>query len=143
MLNEDVEEMPIHHSKENLTKEEIEIIRAYRRNDVSVTEKLFQLTLGNVDIPELKDYKGKNKIQDRFDVMQETGLQCLNWSDVKIGEEWNKLDYIKEENISDPRDLFPKKVKHPFGQKFKNYFPKHVEFETDQLKEFVKKLGNE
>ena len=143
MLNEDVEEMPIHHSKENLTREEIEIIRAYRRNDVKVTEKLFQLTLGNVDIPELKDYKGKNKIQDRFDVMQETGLQCLNWSDVKIGEEWNKLDYMKEENISDPRDLFPKKVKHPYGQKFKNFFPKHMEFQTDQLKDFVKKLGNE
>lgn len=145
MLNMDVEEMPIHFSKENLTQEEIKLIKDYRRNDVKVTEAVFNLTLGNTDLPEMAEYKGKNKIQDRFDVMKETGLQCLNWSDVKIGEEWNKQDYKDAEKIKEDEErskLFAKKVKHPYGQPFRKFFPKTMDFKTDLLKTFIKKVGS-
>jgi len=142
MLNMDVEEMPIHHSARNLSEKDIETIQTYRRNDVQVTEGVFNLILGNVDLPELKDYKGKNKIQDRFDVMKETGMQCLNWSDVKIGEEWNKLNYIKEENVYDEKTIFPTKVVYPYGKKFKQFFPKSMKFTTPKLKNFIKEMGN-
>lgn len=158
MLNLDVEEMPIHHHAENLTPEDTQLIRDYEKNDILATLALFYVTLGQLDkteqlleqlfgfpisLAELKDYKGKNKIQDRFDVQKETGLNCLNWSDVKIGEEWNKLDYKNAENIKDDSQLFSKKVKHPYGQKFKNFFPKTMEFKTPELKKFVQDFGNE
>lgn len=141
MFNMDVEEMPVHHLKTGLTQEEIAEVKRYRRHDVMATYKLLELTLGRVDLPELKDYKGKNKIQDRFDVMAETGLQCLNWSDVKIGEEWNKLNYLKATGIRDETLIFPKKVVHPYGKKFKQFFPKTMKFETQLFQDFVKKLG--
>lgn len=141
MMNMSVEEMPIHHSVTSLTKEEIQMVKDYRRNDVKVTEGLLQLTLGNVTLPELKDYKGKNKIQDRYDVMNETGLQCLNWSDVKIGEEWNKKDYKEAEKIRDDKLLISPKIKQPYGQRFKKFFPKTMFFQTKQLQDFVEDLG--
>lgn len=146
MLNMDVEEMPIHFSKEDLTQEEIRMVRDYRKNDVKVTEGVLQLTLGNIDLPELAEYKGKNKIQDRFDVKKETGLDCLNWSDVKIGEEWNKQDYKLAERIRDDEErskLFSKKVKHPYGQRFRNFFPRTMKFQTELLNGFIKSLGNQ
>lgn len=153
MMNMDVEEMPIHHDSTRLTEKDIETIRMYRRNDCRVTEGVLYLTLGEVGkiteinggfpLPELGDYNGKNKIQDRFDVEKETGLKCLNWSDVKIGEEWNKADYISAENITDPSVLFPKKVKQIYGQKFKNFFPSTMSFKTDKMKKFVEEFGNQ
>jgi len=143
MMNMDVEEMPHHHTKRNLTRQEVEEIKAYRRHDVDATYKLLLLTLGETDVPELADYVGKNKIQDRLDIQKETGLACLNWSDVKIGEEWNKMEYMKVENIHDDRLIFPTKVKHPYGQKFKNFFPKTMKFKTKKLQDFIKYLGNQ
>lgn len=143
MMNMDVEEMPIHHLKTDLTKEEIQMVRDYRRHDVMATYKLFLLTLGQTDLPELSDYKGKNKIQDRLDIQKESGMNCMNWSDVKIGEEWNKLEYMKAEGITDERSLYPKKVKHPYGQKFKNFFPATMKFQTKELQDFVKVFGNQ
>lgn len=143
MMNMDVEEMPVHFSKTNLSREEIDDVQKYRRHDVMATYQLLLLTLGITDIEDLSDYKGKNKIQDRIDIMNETGMSCLNWSDVKIGEEWNKMDYIKSEGILDEKSIFPQKVKHPYGQKFKNFFPKTMKFTTPKLKDFVKKLGEE
>lgn len=142
MLNMDVEEMPIHHLATGLIQEDVKTVRDYRKNDVMVTEGVFNLILGNVNLPELKDYRGKNKIQDRFDVMAETGMHCLNWSDVKIGEEWNKLNYMKRENIFDEKLLYPKKVVHPFGKRFKNFFPKTIAFKSELLQKFVKTVGD-
>lgn len=143
MLNMDVEEMPIHHRAVGLSKEDIEEVKRYRRHDVMATYQFLLLTLGIVELPELKDYKGKNKIQDRFDVMQETGMSCLNWSDVKIGEEWNKLDYKEREGLVDDSSLFNRKIKQPYGMPFKKFFPSTMSFSTDKLKQFITMLGEE
>lgn len=158
MMNMDVEEMSIAPDFSPLTEKHISDIKGYRKTDIFATLGLLYLTLGELDklsdlikrvsnieinLDELDDYKGKNKIQDRFDVMKETGLNCLNWSDVKIGEEWNKTDYKNAENIKDDSQLFTKKVKHPFGQKFKNFFPKTLSFTTPLLQDFVKSFGDE
>lgn len=143
MMDMNVEEMPIHHSKVGLTQEEVEIILEYMKNDIIVTYKLLELTIGIVHVPHLKNYEGKNKIQDRFDIKKETGLECLNWSDVTIGEEWNKLDYKIAEKIEKERDLYPKKVEHPFGKKFKQFFPSTVNFLTEKMKEFQDSFGKE
>ena len=143
MLNMDVEEMPIHHRRDNLTEDEIKEVVKYMEHDIMATYKFLLLTLGQTDLPELKDYKGKNKLQDRFDVIKTTDMQCLNWSDVKIGEEWNKLDYKIRENITDEQVLFNRKIKQPYGQPFKKFFPSTMDFKTPLFKDFVEKLGEE
>jgi hypothetical protein len=143
MLNMDVEETPIPFDKVGMTREDILEVQRYRRNDIIVTQKVLELTLGQVDDDELKEYRGKNMIQDRFDVMKETGLKCLNWSDVKIGEEWNKIDYMQAEHIKDERQLYPVKVKQVYGQKFKNFFPSTMSFSSEYLSNFIKDLGNQ
>lgn len=156
MMNLDVEEMPIDHNKESLTNDDIQVIKNYRKNDVLSTLGLLYLTLGDTeslkklsysmtgidtDLEELKNYQGKNKIQDRFDVIEETGLQCLNWADVTIGEEWNKINYINKENIKEINSIYPKKVIYPFGKKFKNYFPSSMDFKTEYMKNIISEIG--
>lgn len=132
-----VEEMPIHHSKENLSLEDIEQIKSYCRNDVLATWELFKWTIGECEHPE---YKGRNKVQDRLDFKAETGMECMNWSDVKIGEEWNKKDYMKLSKRKE-KDIYPRRVRQFFGMKYKQFFPNTVEFTTPKVKEFVHELG--
>lgn len=134
---ENIEEMPIHHAQKGLTKEDIQTIDDYCDNDIKATYKKYLITRG---ITDLKLYKGEDKIADRLAMQEEFGLNCLNWDDVKIGAEWNKLDYIKLTGRNE-RDLKPKKVKHFYGKKFKQFFPKWVKFQTPELQKFVKEFG--
>lgn len=132
-----VEEMPIHHLKKDLTKEEIIQIKEYCFNDIMSTHELYLYTIGETEHPL---YKGKNKIKDRLIIQEEVGLKCLNFDDVKIGAEWNKLDYCKLTGRSE-RDLKPKKINNFYGKKYKQFFPSTVKFQTKELKDFVKELG--
>ena len=151
MMCMSVEEIPIHHSRKGLTDEEMDGVIKYEHHDIMATYGLLFITIGEPDrvtevnggisVDHLSDYRGLNMIQDRYDVMKETGMMCINWSDVKIGEEWNKLDYMNAKNIEDERELFPPKVVQPYGKKFKNFFPKTMKFKTHKLLEFIKELG--
>lgn len=134
---ENIEEMPINHDQTGLTQQDIKDIDDYCQNDVWATYQFYLVTRGQTD---LKLYKGEDKIADRLAMEQEFGLKCLNWDDVKIGAEWNKLDYIKLTGRNE-RDLKPKKVKHFYGKKFKQFFPKWVKFQTPELQKFVKEFG--
>ena len=150
-MNMDVEEMPISHSQTGLSINDIETIKKYRRNDVNATLALLYLTIGQpgkivelnggIPVDELNDYQDANKIEQRLNISRETGMSCLNWSDVEIGEQMNKLRYMQAKNVKFERDLLPKKVKHPYGQKFKKFFPATMSFQTKQLKDFVADLG--
>lgn len=110
----------------------------YCHNDINYTKKHLDFTIGNTDH---KFYKGKDKIKDREIIMEEVGLQCLNWDDVKIGAEWNKKDYL-EMSGRDEKELKPKKINTYFGKKFKQFFPPTVDFQTNELKTFIKNFGN-
>lgn len=134
---ENIEEMPLHHLTKNLKKEQILDIKEYCFNDVMATYQFYLITIGQTDF---KLYKGKNKINDRLIIEQEIGLKCLNFDDVKIGASWNMMDYCSLTGRSE-RDLKPKKVNHFYGKKYKQFFPKTVEFQTKELKEFVRNLG--
>jgi hypothetical protein len=48
---ENIEEMPIHHTKTNMTQEEIELTREYCRNDVFATYEFYKVTTGNTTHP--------------------------------------------------------------------------------------------
>ncbi len=134
---ENIEEMPISHDQENLTLEDIKLVDDYCDNDVLSTYEFYLITIGETN---LKLYKGENKIADRMIMKEEFNLPCMNWDDVKIGAEWNKLDYCKLTNRNE-RDLKPKKIKHFYGKKFKQFFPKTVKFQTPALNKFIKELG--
>lgn len=153
MMNMNVEEMPIHHETVDLSQEDIQMIKDYRKNDVMATLALLYVTIGEPDkiatinggfpVEELNDYRDNNKIQQRMDIEKQEHMPCLNWSDVKIGEEMNKIKYMQAMGIKNEYDLQPKKVKHPFGQRFKNFFPKTMDFKTKQLQDFVEDFGSQ
>jgi hypothetical protein len=132
---ENIEEMPIHHTKTNMTKEEIELTIDYCFNDVDATYEFYKITLGETDHPL---YKGNNQIQLRQDIYEEFGIPCLNYSDSKIGDEMIKKYYCSEKGI-DYREL-PRKGYFRKNIDLKNCIAKYVVFETPQLSDFLKKM---
>lgn len=136
-----IEETPVPFDKKDLTREEaLEVIK-YCNNDVKATYEFYLITRGLTDNP---IYKGKDKLADRFIMEEEFGLKCLNWDDVKIGAEWNKLDYI-ELTKKPEKSLKPEKKVHYFGKRFRTFFPpvmKETKFQTKELREFIKNFGN-
>jgi len=136
---DNIEEMPIASDKEGLDDTEIENTTKYCHNDVMATYAFYRITRGDTEHPL---YKGKDKIQDRLIIEEEIGLKCLNFDDVKIGAEWNKLDYMKMMDIDDEMLLRPKKVVNFYGKKYNKFFPSTVDFQTKEVKTFVRDLGN-
>jgi hypothetical protein len=134
---EDIEENPIDIHSEHLTDEEMDAEIAYCHKDVIDTYALYKVVRGNTEI---SIYKGKDKIADRFVMQEEFGLNCLNWDDVKIGAEWNKLDYIKLTRKSE-RDLHPKQIIQFYGKKYKQFFPRYIKFQTPELQRFINNFG--
>lgn len=67
-----VMDMPISHTEKNITVEQIDEVLEYNLNDVMATYKFFLLS--------------KDKIELRKGLKQKYGLDCINYSDSKIGE---------------------------------------------------------
>ncbi len=132
---ENIEEMPIHHSKTNMTKEDIELTRDYCTNDVMATYEFYKITIGECDHPL---YKGNNQIELRQDIEEEFGIPCLNYSDSKIGDEMIKKYYCEEKRIM-LSDL-PRKGYFRKNINVKYCIAKYVKFETPQLQEFLKRM---
>lgn len=132
---ENIEEMPIHHTKVNMTKEEVALSIDYCFNDVDATYEFYKITLGDTNHPL---YKGDNRIELRMDIEEEFGIPCLNYSDSKIGDEMIKKYYCQEKGIN-YREL-PKKGYFRKSIDVKNCIARYVAFETPQLKEFLIKI---
>jgi hypothetical protein len=132
---ENIEEMPIHHTKTNMTKEEIALTMDYCRNDVHATYEFYKITTGNCDHPL---YKGNNQIELRQDIEEEFGIPCLNYSDSKIGDEMIKKYYCEQKGIK--LTELPKKGFFRKEIRVKNCIADYVEFKTPQLKLFLKKM---
>jgi hypothetical protein len=132
---ENIEEMPIHHSKVEMSKEDINLTREYCRNDVFATYEFYKITIGDCDHPL---YKGNNQIELRQDIESEFGIPCLNYSDSKIGDEMIKKYYCEEKNISVSE--LPKKGYFRKEIKVKYCIAEYVQFKTPQLQEFLKKM---
>ena len=135
---EDIEEMPIHHSKTNMTSEEIQLTKDYCRNDVMATFEFYKITTGDTEHPL---YKGNNQIDLRQDIFEEFGIPCLNYSDSKIGDEMIKKFYCQEKGIL-PTDII-KKGTFRKEVPVKDCIAHYVTFQTPELQEFyirVRKL---
>lgn len=134
---EDIEELPISPWEEGLKFVDIVRLLQYCKKDVIDTYQLYLVVRGQT---ENSLYKGKDKLADRFIMKDEFGLDCINWDDVKIGSEWNKLDYMRVSGKSE-RELKPEKIIYPFGKKFKTFFPKYIKFQSLSLRNFISEIG--
>jgi hypothetical protein len=139
-----MEEMPIAHDKIDMTKEEIELTRDYCRNDILSMYEFYKISRGETEHPL---YKGKDKVQLRFDIKEPFGFpdKAISYSELKIGDEYQKIAYLKE--IGKEGDFkhvyeLKKKAKFKTGFKFKECFPDYMNFELPEFKAFVKKWGD-
>ena len=132
---ENIEEMPIHHTKTNMTDEEIYLSKSYCKNDVLATYEFYKVTIGDCDHPL---YKGNNQIELRQDIQEEFGISCLNYSDSKIGDEMIKKYYCEEKGIK--YEELPKKGFFRKEIKVRNCIADYIKFETQQLKDFHKRI---
>jgi hypothetical protein len=135
---ENIEEMPIHHTKTNMTDEEIQLTKDYCKNDVMATYEFYKVTIGDTEHPL---YKGNNQIELRQDIEEEFGIPCLNYSDSKIGDEMIKKFYCQEKNIQ-YSDL-PRKGLFRTEVKMRHCIADYITFQTPNLKEFLKKVSRE
>ena len=132
---ENIEEMPIHHLAEDMTKDDIIVTTEYCINDVWATYQFYLVTIGQTEHPL---YKGNNQIELRMDIEQEFDIPCLNYSDSKIGDEMIKKYYCQEKNI-DYKEL-PKKGTFRKNIAVKSCVASYVTFQTPELQEFLKKI---
>ena len=132
---ENIEEMPIHHSKEGMTHEDIVTTTEYCYNDVWATYQFYLVTIGQTEHPL---YRGNNQIDLRLDIEAEFGIPCLNYSDSKIGDEMIKKYYCEEKRI-DYKEL-PRKGTFRKNIAVKSCIADYVQFQTPALQEFLKKI---
>jgi len=132
---ENIEEMPIHHAKTNLTKDEVFLSLQYCFNDVDATYEFYKITLGDTNHPL---YKGNDQIQLRKDIEEEFGIPCLNYSDSKIGDEIIKKYYCQEKGM-EVKEL-PRKGYFRKSIDIKNCIAGYVQFETEQLQQFLRNI---
>ena len=132
---ENIEEMPIHFNKENLTREECDVIIHYCFNDIYATYEFYKVTIGETSHPL---YKENNQIELRQNIEEEFGIKCLNYSDSKIGDEMIKTFYCKEKNIS--YQQLPRKGTFRKSIDVKDCIAKYIKFKTPQLKEFLNSI---
>jgi hypothetical protein len=132
---ENIEEMPIHHTKVDMSDEEIQMTKEYCKNDVMATYEFYKVTIGETEHPL---YKGNNQIELRMDIQEEFGIPCLNYSDSKIGDEMIKKYYCIQKGI--PHKDLPKRgtFRKPFT--ISSCMADYIEFKTPKLKDFLKRI---
>lgn len=133
---DNIEEMPIHHSS-SVDESQIQSILDYNLNDIKATYEFYKITEGNTNHPL---YKGIDKIQLRKDIQKEFGIKCLNFNDVKIGDNINKINYSKLSKKDIKHLPKPNKVIDKF--KFKDCFPSYISFQTLEFNNFINAISN-
>ena len=115
--------------------EDIKTILDYNLNDVNATEEFYKITIGKTNNIL---YKGDDKIQLRKDIQKEFGINCINYNDVKIGEEINKKYYLEKSGKKwwDIKDSSTKRE----WINIKDLIPSHIRFKSDILKEFLEEI---
>lgn len=131
-LDMNVEEMPIHHSKTNLTNEEIDKVLSYNLNDCEVTKALAN--------------KLSSEINLRVWIKNEYNLDCLSWDSPKIANEILLEDFCsKTFNNKSEYWEYKKEIRATRYEKTKfrngDYLPK-INFKTPQFQDLYKEICN-
>jgi hypothetical protein len=132
---ENVEEIPFHHLKKDISREEAIAIIEYCKNDVWALYNFYLILIGETGHPL---YKGNNQIQLRQDIQKEFDIPCLNYSDSKIGDEIIKKFYCQEKRIN--YSELPKKGTFRKSINIRECIAGYVIFKTPQLKEFLRRM---
>lgn len=130
-----VEDMPFDHNYWITTKEEIDEVLSYNKNDVYATNVFFDVTLGKT---ENSLYKGKDKIQIRKDLQRKYGINGINFNDIKLGTElilqlYSRKFGIPAKEIRNLRTFRPR-------IDLKDCLPKWTQFESKEFKGLVDKF---
>ncbi|RTK96917.1 MAG: hypothetical protein EKK64_02650 [Neisseriaceae bacterium] len=114
-----VMEMPLEHTKDDITLEEVSDILKYNLNDVIATFEFYKLS--------------KDKIKLRTDISKAYKISALNYSDSKIGETIIFKEIIKKTGI----DSNILKSKRTYRNKIvvKDILFDNIKFETPELKQ--------
>jgi len=121
-----VRDMPYHHTEEIQTEEQVKEILDYNLNDVVATNEFYKKTLEKIDL--------------RKQLIKQYGLQCLNYSDSKIGEELTLKLY--SEHTKQYAGSVKKRRTYRNNFKFKDCIPSYIKFETKEFNELLEYLKN-
>ncbi len=132
-----IEEMPISHDT-IVTEDMIPSIIDYNLNDVRSTYEFFKITKGETDNIL---YKGVDKIQLRHNIKDQFNIKCMNYNDVKIGDEINKINYIKNTGISNKKEI-PRPIKKELDVTFGECYPSYTKFNTIEFNNFIDSIRN-
>ena len=136
MRMRNVEEMPFNHTHW-CSEEDIKSILLYNLNDVKATTLFFFMTIGKTDNP---IYKEKDKISLRLNLNKKYKLGCLNFPDVKIGEQLILKLYCDK---TGSRKWDIKQLKSPRNSiNLKECVPKWVEFKTKEFNQLLNKINS-
>lgn len=130
-----VEEMPIHHLAKDLSQEEIQQIKDYRKNDVLATYEIFKICLGQSQHP---SHKENNQIESRINIQEEFKIPCMSYSDIKIGDEILKKGCAEEMGIEITE--LPKKGTFRNHLALKDCIPKYIKFETPEFQKILTEI---
>lgn len=130
-----IKEMSIDHWIEDITWEQVQDVLAYNENDVMATYEFYLITIGQTEHPL---YKGIDKIQLRKDIKEEFKINCINYNDVKIGDNINKTIYCKLSGL-DKKEL-SKTGTFRDVIKVKDCIKIPIQFESEQLKSFYNRF---
>ena len=137
MRMKNVEEMPIHHTHWCKEGDEIQVL-SYNKNDVEATYNFLLTTLGKT---EYSLYKGKNKIELRQKIKAKFGIPCLNYPDVKIGEQLI-LNLYCNKTGNNLYDITKRGGTNRSKIALKDCIPKWANFETKEFNSIKKEFQN-
>lgn len=121
---ENVQDMPIHHSETITSMEQVKEILIYNKNDVEATLNFYEKT--------------KDKIELRNSLSELYGINCLNYSDSKIGEQLMLNLYCQAtgKSISAVRKQRTKRKNF----KFSECIPQYINFNTPEFNNLLEYL---
>ena len=90
-MDMDIQEMPIHHTRDNLTEDELQQILIYNLLDCHVTR-----ALAKKSIPDSYGVLMKDKINLRLDIGKTYNLDAISWDSPKIASELLLDSYCKK-----------------------------------------------
>ena len=122
---DNVQEMPIHHTTEIETMDQIDMVANYCYNDVTATKKIYNLSRPLLEV--------RLKIKEKY------GLPCMNYSNTKIGSEL-LLNLYCDKTGRDPKELRSMGTRRDSIPIKDIMFP-YIHFDSQMLKEFKSMLN--
>ena len=116
-----VMEMPIDHTRDDITLDEIPSILDYNLNDVLATFEFYKKSLAKIEL--------------RKSLNKEYEIPCMNWSDSKIGEQLILKLYCDKTE----KDVWEVKKQRTYRDKirFKDCILNYIQFESKEFQELL------